>query len=134
MEDKIEVIPKTMEKFFGCSGSMVKPSTETVKKLVQKIDKGNVATLDQLRTKLSKDFKVEATCPASTTKALKILSTEESSICYWRVIKKEGELISQFPDGVKGHAELLEKEGIEIDFSKNKPVVKDYQNKLSEFT
>jgi len=29
---------------------------------------------------------------------------------------------------------LLEKEGIEIDFSKNKPVVKDYQNKLSEFT
>ena len=28
MENKVEDIPKAMEKFFGCSGKIVKPSTE----------------------------------------------------------------------------------------------------------
>ena len=134
MEDKIEVIPKTMEKFFGCSGKMVKPSSETVKAIVRKIRKGKVVTLDQLREKLSKDFSVQTACPASTTKALQVLSTEDKPICYWRIIKKKGELITKFPGGVKGHAALLEKEGFEIDFTKKNPVVKGYETKLEKLT
>ena len=45
MEDKVEPIPRTMEKFFGCSGKMVKPSLSTVKKVVKKVRKGKVITL-----------------------------------------------------------------------------------------
>jgi len=130
MKDEIKVIPKTMEKFFGCSGNMVKPSTQTVKNIVQTISQGEVITMDQLRSKLSKDFNVDATCPASTTNALKKISVEAKPICYWRVIKKKGELIAQFPNGVEGHASLLVKEGFEIDFSKKLPVVKNYEAKL----
>lgn len=133
VEDKIEEIPTTMEAFLGCSGKMVKPSTHAVKELVKKIRKGKVITVDQLRDKLAKDFHVQTACPASTTKALRILSKEEYPICYWRVIKKKGELIPQFPNGVKGHALLLEKEGFEIDLTRKVPVVIEYEAKIYHF-
>jgi len=134
LEDKIEVIPKTMEKFFGCSGKMIKPSAGTVKTLVKKIRKGKVVTLDQLREKLAKDFNVQAACPASTTKALQILAKEDEPICYWRVVKKKGELIAKFPNGIEGHAALLESEGFEIDYNKKNPIVVGYEAKLGKFT
>ena len=65
-KDTIETIPKTMEKFFGCSGKMVKPSPNTVKAIVKKIRKGKLVTIDQLREKLANDFSVQAACPASS--------------------------------------------------------------------
>lgn len=134
MEDKIEIIPKAMEKFMGCSGKMIKPSTATVKAIVQKIRKGKLVTLGQLREKLAKDFAVQTACPASTTKSLQLLAKEDETVCYWRVIKNKGELIAKFPDGVKGHALLLENEGFEIDFSKKNPVVMDYKDKLGKLS
>lgn len=134
MEDVIEAIPKTMEKFFGCSGKMVRPSPDTVKALVKKIRKGKVVTLDQLREKLAKDFGVEAACPASTTKALQILAKEAKPVSYWRVLKKNGELMPKFPGGVDGHAELLQGEGFDVDFSKKAPVVMGYEKKLGKFS
>jgi len=131
-DDKIESIPKTMEKFFGCSGKMVKPSLDSVKKIVKKVRKGKLVTLEQIREKLARDFKVQTACPASTTKALQLLSKEERPVSYWRVVKKNGALLAKFPSGVKGHASLLQKEGLEIDFSKKNPVVVDYEAKLSK--
>lgn len=130
----IEDIPVKMEKFLGCSGKMVKPSAETVKALVKKAHKGKLILVEQLREKLADDFGVQTACPASTTKALLLLSKEDQSICYWRVIKKKGELIAKFPNGVDGHASLLQKEGFEVDFSKKNPVVVGYESKLVKFT
>jgi len=132
-ESVIENIPVKMEKFFGCSGKMIKPSTEAVKALVKKVRKGKIVSIEQLREKLAHDFGVQTGCPASTTKALLLLSKEEKPICYWRVIKKKGELITKFPKGIDGHASLLQKEGFEIDFSKKSPVVVDYESKLVKF-
>jgi len=131
-KDEIDTIPKTMEKFFGCSGEMVKPSTDTVKAIVKKIRKGRLVTLEQLREKLACDFSVQTACPASTTKALQLLSKEDQPVCYWRVVKKKGELIEKFPKGVEGHASLLQEEGFEIDFSKKSPVVVGYETKLAK--
>jgi len=67
-KDIIEPIPKTMEKFLGFSGKMVKPSVSTVKKLVKKIPIGKLVSLEQVREKLALDFKVQTACPASTAK------------------------------------------------------------------
>lgn len=133
MKDKIETIPKTMEKFFGCSGKMVKPNQDTVKILVENIRKGKLITIAQLRDKLASDFNVETACPASTMKAIESLSKEQNPICYWRVLKNKGELISKFPNGVDGHSSLLKNEGFEIDFSKKNPVVVDFKAKLANF-
>jgi len=131
-EPVITNIPVTMETFLGYSGKMVKPSIDNVKTIVQKVRKGKLITLEQIREKLAREFSVETACPASTIKALQLLSKEEQPICYWRVIKKKGELISKFPNGVAGHASLLQKEGFEINLSKKTPVVVNYEAKLSE--
>ncbi len=131
MEDKIEVIPKTMEKFFGCSGKMVKPSSASVKALVNEIPKGKIITLDQLRERIAQDFKVQTACPAATTKMLQALSVEDNGVCYWRVVKKQGELISKFPGGTEGHADLLRKEGLEIDYSKKNLAVKNHLSHIA---
>lgn len=130
-KDIIETIPNTMEKFFGCAGEMVKPTTDTVATTVGKIPKGKLVTLEQIRAKIASDFKVETTCPASTMKALHMLSKSEKPICYWRVIKKKGALIAKFPNGTAGHAAMLENEGFEINFSRKNPVVVDYENNLA---
>ncbi len=134
MDNKIETIPSTMEKFFGCSGKMIKPSANTVSAIVKKIRKGRVVTLDQLRERLANDFNVQAACPASTTKALQILAKEDKPVCYWRVVKKNGELIAKFPKGVEGHGALLESDGVEIDFNKKSPVVVEYKKRLDKLT
>lgn len=131
-KDRIETIPETMEKFLGCSGKMVKPSTDTVKAIVRKIRKGKLVTLEQLREKLAGEFGVQTACPASTAKALQLLSKEDQPVCYWRVIKKKGELIAKFPKGCEGHAALLQNEGFEIDFGKKNPVVVGYEAKLDK--
>lgn len=133
MEDEIEKIPKSMEKFFSFSGEMVKPSPDAVKAVVRTVRKGKVITLEQLRDKLAKDCGVQTACPASTVKALLFLAKEDASVFYWRVIKKKGELIAKFPNGVNGHAELLERDGFEIDFNKKTPVVVGYETKLGKF-
>jgi len=61
---------------------------------------------------------------------LKSLSKEQRPICYWRVVKKKGVLLTKFPNGVSGHAALLKKEGLEIDMSKKHPSVKNYDENL----
>ncbi len=132
MEDKIEDIPKTMEKFLGCSGKMIRPSPVTVKKIVQKIRKGRLVTIDNLREKLASDFDVNIACPSSTLKALAYLSKEPNPCAYWRVIKRNGDLITKFPGGEKGHAQLLIDEGFEIDFKRKNPII-DFESKLHKF-
>lgn len=132
MQDTIEPIPKTMEKFFGCLGKMVKPSVDTVRAIVKTVRKGSVITLEQLREKIATDLKVDSACPASTTKVLQVLAKEENPIAYWRVIKKKGELFPKFPNGVEGHAALLEQEGFTIDTSKKNPFIVNYENKLGQ--
>jgi len=134
VEDKIESIPKTMEKYFGCSGKMVKPTSSTVKAVVRKIRKGKIVTVGQLTEKLATEFGVQVACPASTNKALVELSKEEKPVCYWRVVKNKGELILKYPNGEKGHAKMLQKEGFEIDFSKKTAVVIDFKSKLCKFS
>lgn len=129
-EPVITDIPASMEKFFGCSGKMIKPSLDNVKEIVQNVKKGELITLEQIREKLAREFSVESTCPASTVKALQILSKEEKPVCYWRTVKKNGELISKFPNGVEGHAFLLQKEGFEINFDKKNPTVANFNSKL----
>lgn len=133
MDDVVECIPKTMEKFLGCTGKLVKPSPDTVESLLRQIRKGKIATISQLREKIAKDFNVETACPAATMKALQLISKQEQAKCFWRVVTAKGELISKFPGGVAGHAELLLREGHQIDFSRKVPFVIEYASKLAAF-
>jgi len=132
-EDIITSIPKTMEKFFGCSGKMLKPCPSTVEALVKKIPEGKLTTTELIRKKLAIKHKVQVTCPASTDKALQVIASNTKNTAYWRVLKKKGELIARFPNGIEGHAKLLSKEGFTIDNKGKVPTVKDFVDKLHRF-
>ena len=124
-------IPKTMEKYFGCSGKMLKPSPAVVASLVATIPKNQVITLDALCKKLAKKFKTEVACPVTTEKSLCVAALESvansTHLPYWRVLKKHGELIRKFPDGIDGHAALLLKEGHQIVSTGKSKAVKDFE-------
>lgn len=88
-QDTIVSIPKTMEKYFGCSGKMLKPSPTTVASIIKKIPEGRVATIDAVCKKLATKFKTEIACPATTEKSLCLAATESvaknTRLPYWRV-------------------------------------------------
>lgn len=132
-EDEITSIPKTMEKFFGCSGKMLKPCPATVEALVKKVPKGKLTTTELIRKKLAITYKVQATCPATTDKALQAIASSTKKTAYWRVLKKNGALIAKFPGDVEGHAKLLRKEGFTVDKKGKVPTVKDFTDKLYQF-
>jgi len=132
-DDVITNIPKTMEKFFGCSGKMLRPCPATVEDLIKKIPKDKLSTTELIRKKLAAEFEVQATCPATTDKALQTIANSAAKTAYWRVLKKKGELIAKFPGGVEGHAKLLRKEGFTIEKNGKVPSVKDFTNKLHQF-
>lgn len=127
-------IPKTMEKYFGCSGKMLKPSPATVASLVALIPKNQVITLDALRKKLAKKFKTEVACPATTEKSLCVAAIESvannTHLPYWRVLKKHGELIRKLPNGIDGQAALLLKEGHQITSTGQSKAVNDFERVL----
>lgn len=136
-QNEIVDIPKTMEKFFGCSGKMLKPSPATVAAAIRKIKRGQVTTIGALCKKLAQDFKTEATCPATLEKSLCLAATrsiaENKTLPYWRVLKNSGELNRKFPDGVEGQAANLIGEGHEIIPAKKSIIVKDFENLLYRF-
>jgi alkylated DNA nucleotide flippase Atl1 len=130
-EDLIVDISEHLERFFGYSGKMLKPSITTVETLISKIPRNKLITINQLRKELALQFKVQVTCPSDTKQALKAIANNLSTqIPFWRVIKTNGELIDYFPGGRMGHAALLTQEGFVIDSSGKVPKVVDFKKCL----
>ena len=133
-EDTIVEISESLERFFGKSGKMLKPSRATIEALIQKIPADKVITISLLREELARQFGVAVTCPSDTKQALKAIAADaDCTVSYWHVLKSDGELISYFPDGVKGHAAHLEQEGFTIDTEEKIPKVKGYKQRLAQF-
>ncbi len=133
-EDTIVEISASLERFFGCSGKMLKPSRATIEALIAKIPKDKVITIALLREELARQFGVEVTCPSDTKQALKAIANDSAqSVPYWRVLKANGELIAYFPNGREGHAAQLREEGFAIDTEAKAPKVKGYKERLVFF-
>jgi hypothetical protein len=129
--DIITDISPAREKFFGCSGKMLAPSIATVAAAIKKVPKQKLITTELLRRKLAEQFEVQACCPVTMQKALTAIATDtHSKVAYWRVVKKNGELITKFPGGAVGHAARLRQEGVEVDESGKKPTVVDLAARL----
>ena len=141
-EPKIVDIPPKMQKRFG-KGKMLIPKPLDIDALIRKVPKGKLITQSQIREKLAKDFKVDATCPLTTGIFIRIIAEaaeedlrngKKSVTPYWRVIKKDGSLNPKFPGGVEAQAKRLEAEGHVIEFSRSdKPKkVKNFEKYLVE--
>jgi alkylated DNA nucleotide flippase Atl1 len=135
LTDSIVEIAPQLERFFGCSGRMLKPCAVTVAALVSQIPSGQVATTDALRRKLADQFGVEVACPYDTKMALLAISNDSSlnHVPFWRVVKANGELMPKLAGGLEVQAALLQAEGFAVDESGKKPRIKAFKDKLFAF-
>jgi alkylated DNA nucleotide flippase Atl1 len=134
-EDLIADISKAREKFFGCSGKMLLPSRKTVQALLEQIPQHQLATTEWIQRTLAAQFNVQVTCPVATRKALQAIAKDSSgNLAFWRVVKKNGELMAIFPGGVAVQAEQLTQQGFEIDAIGKKPKVLNLKSNLVNFT
>ena len=124
-------------------GRMLIPRPLDVDALIRRIEKGKLATVEQIRDRLAKDFDADFSCPMTTGIFIRIaaetaeedLSKGEKQITpYWRVVKADGGLNEKFPGGVEAQAARLREEGhfIEMSEGKKPPRVRDFEKSLQK--
>jgi len=124
-------------------GKLLIPKPLDVDALIKKVGKGKLATVDQIRQRLARDFGADSTCPLCTGIFLRIAAgaAEEDLdkgiteiTPYWRIVKGDGSLNQKFPGGVDHQAARLSQEGhiIEPGRGKKPPRVKDFERVLVE--
>lgn len=126
-------------KRYGGSIMLLAPPIE-YDTLIKKIEKGKLATTEQLRTILAKKHNADFTCPLTAGIFISIVAhaseqRQENLTPYWRVLKKDGELNEKFPGGIEAQGRKLEEEGfsiIEKGRTKIKYFVKGYENFLAD--
>lgn len=139
---KVVDVPPKMQNRFG-TGKMLIPKPLDIDSLIQKVQKGQLATVTQIREKLAKGAHAHCSCPMTTGIFLRIvaevaeedLSNGKREVTpYWRVIKADGSLNKKFPGGVLVQAARLKEEGhiIEPCRGKKPPRVKNFEKSLQE--
>ena len=139
---KVVDIPPKMQNRFG-TGKMLIPKPLDINALINKIPKGKLVTVTQIREKLAKDAHANCSCPMTTGIFLRIvaevaeedLRSEKGEVTpYWRVIKADGSLNEKFPGGAQTQAAHLKKEGYSIEPGKGRkpPRVKNFEKSLQE--
>lgn len=124
-QDVIVDISEAQARSLGTSGKMLLPCPSTVEAVLQQIPPSKLLTTELLRKELTAQFNVDATCPFNIKLCLRVLANDSSkSVPYWRVLKKNGDLLAYFPGGVTGHAERLREEGFTVDTTGKSPKVK----------
>jgi len=133
-------LPKVVDDPRG-RGKMLIPKPLDVDALVRQIPRGNLATVDQIRERLAKDFGADLTCPLTTGIFLRIAAEaaeedlqrgERDITPYWRVIKGDGSLNEKLPGGIEAQAARLREEGYAIEPGKGEkpPRVADFERSL----
>lgn len=133
LKDEIVSISAEREKFFGCSGRMLLPSPGTVAAVVKEIPSGKVATLDLLRSELARRAGVEAVCPFQTKQALRAIAGQSEPVPFWRLVRKNGEMLKYLPGGVAGQAAFLKKEKVATEQTATGQKVKRLKEHLVRF-
>ena len=135
-----EGLPKVVDDPRG-RGKMLIPNPLDVDALVRRVQRGKLATVDQIRERLARDFGADLTCPLTTGIFLRIAAEaaeedatrgERDITPYWRVIKSDGSLNEKLPGGVEAQAHRLREEGHTVQPGKgNKPLrVADFARSL----
>lgn len=139
---KIVYGPAKWEKTFG--GRRVLIATPLlVDKLIRKVKKGKLTTVNQIRARLARDFKADSTCQITTGIFIRIVSEvaeeelrmgKKQVAPYWRVLREGGHLNEKYPGGTRAQAARLRKEGHTILQGKGKgpPQVKDFEKSLQK--
>jgi hypothetical protein len=138
-------LPKTgkiegrMIKRWG-TGTMVIPAPGEVDAIMQKVPKGKLITINEIRALLARKHEVDITCPITTGIFAWIAAhaAEEATVArtrnvtpYWRTLKSEGELNAKYPGGISGIRKRLRAEGHRIVQRGKRYFVADFEKALA---
>jgi hypothetical protein len=133
----IQLTPK-QAKVFG-RGSLVIPHPLDYDKAVRKVSKGKLVTINILRAKLARKYKVENCCPITAGIFVSILAHyaqeqlaegKKRVTPFWRVLKEGGVLNEKFPGGVDAQSAYLKTEGFKLEKTGKRTRVVDYKRYL----
>lgn len=121
------------------NGSMVISTSHEIDGILQRVPKGKVTTITEVRAHLAKKYKTTIACPVTTGIFMNISAHAAEEMLaqgrkrvtpYWRTLKVGGELNDKFPGGMAAQRARLEAEGFEILARGKRLFVKDYERYL----
>jgi alkylated DNA nucleotide flippase Atl1 len=126
------------------TGTMVIPAPIEVDEIMQKVPKGKLTTINEIRAALARKHKVDVGCPITTgifawiaAHAAEEAASEGASRItpYWRTLRSGGELNPKYPGGVASLKKLLGAEGHRVIQKGRRFFVEDFQERLvSDFS
>jgi hypothetical protein len=123
-------------------GTMVIPAPMEVKELMDKVPKGKLASINELRAALAKTHRTDIACPITTGifAWISAHAAEESAAegakritPYWRTLKTGGELNPKYPGGIEGVRKRLQAEGHKVIQKGKRFLVADWEKARISF-
>lgn len=135
---KVEKITVKQSKRWG-AGTIVIPAPKEVDEIMNKVPKGELVTINQIRAILAKKHGTTICCPitAGIFACIAARAAEEAKAegkkdvtPYWRTLKSGGELNEKYPGGINNLKTLLKAEGHTTIQKGKKCIVKDFEKYL----
>ncbi|UCD05743.1 MAG: MGMT family protein [candidate division WOR-3 bacterium] len=135
---KVIKINEKMSKRWG-SGTVVIPAPIEVDKLMRKVPKGKLITINEIREYMARKYKASIGCPMTCGIFAWIAAHaahedweagKKRITPYWRTLKTGGIINEKYPGGVEVQKKLLQKEGHKIVKKGKKHVVVDFDKRL----
>jgi alkylated DNA nucleotide flippase Atl1 len=109
--DLLVDIPRSLQRRFGTTGKMLKPSLASVTDVVAEVPCGTVLTIIELPRRLAARHGAQTACPFLTKRALMAISEDpRGTVPYWRIVRANGAMMDYFPGGPPAQAERLARE------------------------
>lgn len=117
------------------TGTMVVPAPIEVKELMDKVPKGKLTSINELRDALAKKHGTDFACPITTGIFAWIAANaaEEAAAAgakritpYWRTLKSGGELNPKYPGGIEALRAKLKSEGHSVVQKGKRYFVRDF--------
>jgi hypothetical protein len=119
-------------------GTCVIPSPKEVDALMQRVSKGKLTTIDDMRKVLAARHNATIGCPITTGIFAWIAAhaavESAGKTPYWRTLKAKGELNPKYPGGISGLKRLLKSENHQIVQKGKRFFVADYQQSLADIS
>ena len=137
---RVQKLAGGMEKRWG-PGTIVLPAISEVKALMDKVPKGKIATINQIRETLARRHNATMACPIVTGIHARIVAGAAGEdqangrkrvTPYWRTLKSTGELNLKYPGGIQSQRARLKDEGLAVIKRGKRWYVDDYETHQAE--
>ncbi len=137
---KVIKINEKMSKRWG-TGTCVIPAPREVDEIMNKVPRGKLLTINEIRKILAKKHKASIGCPITTgifawvaaNAAGEAQAEGKKRITpYWRTLKTGGILNEKYPGGIEDQKKLLKEEGHKVIQKGKKFVVVDFEKNLAK--